>query len=671
MDRKMLDAALAYAARGWYVFPILPNEKVPFTGTRGHMDATTDPVKITAWWTKNPNANIGWHPGMSGHVVLDWDIKGGAVKYDHAAVVAKMGAIPETQLWARTPNGGDHDIYETLKPIQSRNGTDGEWNQGLDIKSTGGYILLAPSHVDDGKTKGSYEWGETAAHGGATPATATEEMCAACSSVVDRHENAQTWLIEPDLAENLADCALYLSGEHPKYDCAIAVEHHGGDQCAYDTAAMCHSFGVSEEAAHELMFKFWSPRCQPDWIGWEEYIQAKIRHAYSYCTNPPGNVTPAYRVAVTASLFQPVTHTVDGVEIKRNPGGYRWMTADMVKELPPPVYLLDDCLVKGTYALMYGAPGSYKSFTALDMALTIATGAGPVWKPSEQGAVVYIAGEGVSGLGKRMKSWLSKHGGDASSFYAVDPVPTVAALLKDGNIDALFEDMGILDASHEVKLVVIDTVSRSLAGVNENDAAIASTFTQLVAAIQQRYGAAVLAVHHSGSGKETKARGSTVFEADADTVLQAQDIGGLAASLTMTKQKDGEAWKAPKVLQLSSVLDSLAITQLSSRTPKHGDSAKHEEQRTKGVETRRRFREAFEKATHNISGGKKYNRAALAEYIAGLTIKGVDGEQEPLGIKTKYISDTLLREVIENEKEAWSDLKKYWDGAQKQWIFRG
>jgi hypothetical protein len=56
-----LDAALAYAARGWPVLPL--RGKVPrirkAAGGSGVHDATTDLEQIKQWWTKWPDANIG------------------------------------------------------------------------------------------------------------------------------------------------------------------------------------------------------------------------------------------------------------------------------------------------------------------------------------------------------------------------------------------------------------------------------------------------------------------------------------------------------------------------------------------------------------------------------------------------------------------------------------
>jgi hypothetical protein len=74
-----LDDALAYAARGWPVFPLRPAEKVPLipkaAGGNGVHDATTDPDRIRAWWEKHPTANIGLACGVACWV-LDVDYKG-------------------------------------------------------------------------------------------------------------------------------------------------------------------------------------------------------------------------------------------------------------------------------------------------------------------------------------------------------------------------------------------------------------------------------------------------------------------------------------------------------------------------------------------------------------------------------------------------------------------
>ena len=54
----MLESALEYADRGWNVFPLKPDCKIPLTKS-GHLEAITNLNQIEAWWTEQPSSNIG------------------------------------------------------------------------------------------------------------------------------------------------------------------------------------------------------------------------------------------------------------------------------------------------------------------------------------------------------------------------------------------------------------------------------------------------------------------------------------------------------------------------------------------------------------------------------------------------------------------------------------
>jgi hypothetical protein len=144
---RPLDAALAYAAKGWPVFPtaIINGDKVPVMTEHGLKDASTDPDKITAWWSRRPRALISIATGpSSGVVVLDVDTKhADANGFDTLAELG-FAALPTTPI-SHTPSGGVH-LHFTAGEREFRN-TDGARGDrgigpGLDWRAWGGACAM-------------------------------------------------------------------------------------------------------------------------------------------------------------------------------------------------------------------------------------------------------------------------------------------------------------------------------------------------------------------------------------------------------------------------------------------------------------------------------------------------------------------------------------------------
>src|SRR5436190_657790 len=67
------NAALTYSAEyGWPVFPVTPFGKTPLI-KNGFYGESAHPEQIVGWWSRWPNANIGFRPGSFGLVVFDID----------------------------------------------------------------------------------------------------------------------------------------------------------------------------------------------------------------------------------------------------------------------------------------------------------------------------------------------------------------------------------------------------------------------------------------------------------------------------------------------------------------------------------------------------------------------------------------------------------------------
>jgi len=146
----MLQAALAYAAQGWPVFPCKPQDKKPLT-FHGFKDATKDIVQITAWWTRWPNAMIGVPMGAaSGVFCVDLDRKPN--EPDGVATFAKLESehdkVPETRMQV-TPSTGRHLLFKWCKNIRGYKLK--EFAPGIETRGEGNYIIVAPSVMADGK----------------------------------------------------------------------------------------------------------------------------------------------------------------------------------------------------------------------------------------------------------------------------------------------------------------------------------------------------------------------------------------------------------------------------------------------------------------------------------------------------------------------------------------
>lgn len=151
----LVSHALWYAAQGLHVFPLSPGAKVPLIskaeGGRGCLDGTTDPRRIAAWWAAEPDAGIGAHLGAGGLIALDLDRKAGK---DGVAALEGLelchGPLPQT--WAQdTPSGGRHLIFRLPEGVKHGLVVPQDWKGlGIDIRSTGGYVALAPTATVEG-----------------------------------------------------------------------------------------------------------------------------------------------------------------------------------------------------------------------------------------------------------------------------------------------------------------------------------------------------------------------------------------------------------------------------------------------------------------------------------------------------------------------------------------
>jgi hypothetical protein len=209
----------------------------------------------------------------------------------------------------------------------------------------------------------------------------------------------------------------------------------------------------------------------------------------------------------------------------------------------PVEWLIDKVLVAGSFSALYGPPGSFKSFMALDMAEAIATGRSWMGREvSKPGAVLYLAGEGFGGVGARIKAIKIHHQTEnGAPIYVVRHQLNLRSSAEDFNalmmaVVTLVEETGV-----EFRLAIVDTLARAFGGGNENDSGEMMGFVVSMGKIQEFLNCALMVLHHSGKNAALGMRGSSSLLGAVDSELELlrfdEQMKGI---LTITKQKDGE-----------------------------------------------------------------------------------------------------------------------------------
>jgi Bifunctional DNA primase/polymerase, N-terminal len=149
--------ALRWVDRGFRVFPCEPRDKTPcfalvpkdrgpdgklVEGTAGFKKATREPEKISSWWRRIPNANIGL---ATGHGVFALDLDGPDAEIWFANACGRNGECPRT-LTSRTSRGW-HLFFKTAAEVPC---STSRLAPKVDIKGIGGYVIAPPSVHPDG-----------------------------------------------------------------------------------------------------------------------------------------------------------------------------------------------------------------------------------------------------------------------------------------------------------------------------------------------------------------------------------------------------------------------------------------------------------------------------------------------------------------------------------------
>jgi RecA/RadA recombinase len=372
---------------------------------------------------------------------------------------------------------------------------------GLDIRSTGGYVVAPGSSTDFG----AYEFENP----GTALADAPEWLLERLGT---QQEKAPSTDVQAAPSSAVERAQGWLASQPP------ALEGQGGDAHTFAVACGLRDFGVSAEQAVELL-TVWNAGCVPPWS--PDDLWAKIRNAYAYAQNAPGTR------AVLPTDFPAVETPQDAP--RRAAGALRLVEFAAAKGKAAG-YLVKGLLQRQSYAELFGQPGEGKTFVAMDLAYHVAAGAPWMDRKIHAGVVLYLAYEGTGGMRKRALALRQRYG-DKDVPLFIDGASY--NLREQTGRKALGETIALLP--EKPVLIVIDTFARALMGGDENSAQDVGAFNSAIAALIESTGACVLIVHHSGKNKSAGARGSSALLGAIDTELEV-DMQQVIAS----KQRDVE-----------------------------------------------------------------------------------------------------------------------------------
>lgn len=509
----IVDHALAWAARGFRVFPLVPFDKMP--ARKGWTEtATADPAGVFEAFAEIPSANYGVF--CRGLIVVDVD----EGKHPGAQAIYDSLDYPAT-LTVQSPSGGRHYYFSgpSLSPRPHVLG------RGIDIRSGNAYVVGPGSYTVKSPTcaEGFYR----VLHD-LPMAAAPDSLVAACRKTKEKTgEREVDWSAPPSPPGRVAEARRYLENDAP-----LAVEGAGGDHTTFAVACRVRDYGVTPAEALELMLEHWNDRCLPPWS--TEDLRQKVSNGFRYSENPAGALAPD-------KIFEGVVLPEEQPRAKPR---LRFLSDD--DAMAKPDWLVKGLLPRVGVGLLAGQSRVGKTFLALELAGALAKGHDFFGKKVRApGGTLVIAAEAPGSFGVRLEAL--RRGRLDNAAKATLPIAwqaggkdDIRALVAEA-VRAMPERFGV-----PLRLVIVDTIAAAFLMENEDDAGEATRIMKTLDAVAQELGVLVLGIHHYGKSEDAGVRGSSAWTASADVILAAkgktdEKTGNVKErSLALTKSRDGE-----------------------------------------------------------------------------------------------------------------------------------
>ncbi len=508
MSKRNLQAVLHEAAdHGLKVFHAKPGEKGP-RNKRWKDRATSDKIKLSNMAISFPNHTFGVL--ADGVTVIDLDVKpeeslDGIAEWKARAV--KNGADPYTTPMRETHGGGMHlyfqgnEIYDRTKLLEgvgeyrTNNDFCVIWRDGKEYSWAEGY---SPEEIDF------------------QPVPAWVSTLTIKNGSKDYSTLAEVWLSDQNAKTYYHSCELFRAGQ-------------------------------SLAQVEFTMLGKWGAGGMPDLDPEKPWTKADILSTVASAHQAEGKKNTSSKVSLVEGWGEPKT----AAYALNNP-------------LPEKQCLVEGLIYSQEVSVTFAPPGFLKSLLWLDLGVHVAGGTpwlpqnvldnANVWQAgtievesalfegyeTQQTTVLYLDfDQGAHRVQERLAAHLrgSNLGADTPLLYYSVPIPWLK-----GHDEKMMEELGQLISKLGVGLTIVDTLSTTSIGVEENSSAMQEV---LVAwrRIAEYCKCHVSILHHSS--KAGGYRGSSAIQAGVDLMIEMERIKGDKQSAIVRCDKTRGAWFPP------------------------------------------------------------------------------------------------------------------------------
>jgi KaiC/GvpD/RAD55 family RecA-like ATPase len=196
-------------------------------------------------------------------------------------------------------------------------------------------------------------------------------------------------------------------------------------------------------------------------------------------------------------------------------------------KISPLEWLVHEILPGNGLSFLYGEAGCGKTFLAIDIAGAVARGVAWAGKPTQKGAVLYVATEDFSGLSTRMRAYCKEH--------SLDVLSMPFRLWREGlNLLDLKSVGNLVNEARliaDLRLIVIDTFAAAMPG-DENASNDVGKAIRSLNRIKQGSQTSILVLHHTGKDETKGMRGWSGLKGATDTIIRVRSAqAGLSATV--------------------------------------------------------------------------------------------------------------------------------------------